>query len=402
MGAPSLWFLMPVGFFCMLGFVVSLILFFYNKDQSFSPRVLAGLLFCLSVALFGYLLYVSREYRRFPHLYRAPVFMTLSTAPLLYIYVRSSLEQAFWFKKWDILLFLPAALYTAQFIPFYMLPASEKLHYIEKAFENKSFGAREPEGLLPPGIGFVLRMGYSLFITLLTSVLIFRWRNSDKRQLLQIRQNKEIFDWLYYLTVILFFTFLVLGIGHLFQLSGVFEKYRLPTLVVTFTILFITLYLLFKPNILYGLQGWLPLTVPSSDQPPKHDVPDKDLPGTKRQLISAEQAMVYRQTIEQHFCAQQPYLKQQYTIKDLSEEVNIPSYLLSAFVNQEYGKNFSEFVNDNRVNYLLQLAEKEPEQLQKFTLEVVGQNCGFKSRSSFIAAVKRKTGKTPSEIFSKN
>jgi len=32
----------------------------------------------------------------------------------------------------------------------------------------------------------------------------------------------------------------------------------------------------------------------------------------------------------------------------------------------------------------------------------VGQNCGFKSRSSFIAAVKRKTGKTPSEIFSKN
>jgi AraC-like DNA-binding protein len=72
---------------------------------------------------------------------------------------------------------------------------------------------------------------------------------------------------------------------------------------------------------------------------------------------------------------------------------------LSAFINQEYRKNFSEFINDIRVSYLVDLIQENPEYLNKYTLEVLGQMAGFKSRTTFILAVKRKTGKTPSEIF---
>jgi AraC-like DNA-binding protein len=103
--------------------------------------------------------------------------------------------------------------------------------------------------------------------------------------------------------------------------------------------------------------------------------------------------------VEDHFREYLPFLKQRYSIRDLSKEVGIPSYLLSAFINQQYGKNFNEFINDNRVNYLIAFARQNPENLLQYTLEVLGQMGGFNSRASFIAAVKRKTGKTPSEIF---
>lgn len=392
------WLFIIVGFFCLLGFVVSLILYVTNRDKSFTPRILAAILFCISYSLFGYLLYISKEFLRFPHLFRTPVFMSLCVAPLTYIYVRSSLEQAFRFKKWDILFFIPAIIYTAQFIPFYLSPASEKIVIIEKALESKYFGTRESEGLLPPGIGYILRMGYSLYIIMATYIMLIRWKRSGNSELLKIHQNKEIFHWLVYLSIILSSTFFILVIGYFFQITHFLEQYRIPTLTVTLTIFFICAYLLFKPNILYGLKGWLPLEV-KADMP---EIPQSITePVIKKQSISLEQGVVFKNILEDHFKKNLPFLKQGYTIRDLSTEVGIPSYLLSAFINQEYGKNFSEFVNENRITYLVEFTKHNPESLIQYTLEVLGQMGGFSSRAAFIAAVKRMTGKPPSEIFGK-
>jgi AraC-like DNA-binding protein len=392
------WLLVLVGFFCLLGFVVSLILYLTNRDKSFTPRILAAILFCISYSLFGYLLYISKEFLRFPHLYRTPVFMSLCVAPLTYIYVRSSLEQAFRFKKWDILYFVPAIFYTAQFIPFYLLPAADKMVIIQKAIESKFFGTRESEGLLPPGIGYILRMGYSLGIIMATYVMLIRWKRSGNSELLNIHQNREIFHWLVYLSIILSSTFFILIIEYIFQITRFLQQFRIPTLTLSLAIFFICIYLLLKPNILYGLKGWLPLEV-------KADMPVIPLPITepviKKQSISIEQGKVYKNILEEHFKKNLPFLKQGYAIRDLSTEVGIPSYLLSAFINQEYGKNFSEFVNENRITYLIEFTKHNPESLIQYTLEVLGQMGGFSSRAAFIAAVKRMTGKPPSEIFGK-
>jgi AraC-like DNA-binding protein len=390
------WFYILVTFFCLLGLVISLILYLSNRNESFAPKLLSAILFCISYSLFGYLLYISKAYRIFPHLFRTPLFMSLCVAPLTYIYVRSSLEQAFHFKKKDFWFFIPAVLYTAQFIPFYLLPASQKLVIIEQALQSKAFGARESEGMLPPGLGVILRMVYSLVMVISTYVLLIRWRKSNNRELLKIHQNNEIFQWLVYLSIVMSSTFLVLVIGYVFQISYYLQQFRIPSITVTLTIFFICAYLLFKPNILYGLKGWLPLQ--DTDDTPELTHADIE-PTAKRQSFTVEQGLVFKNLIESHFTQNFPFIKHRYSIRDLSAEIDVPSYLLSAFINQEYGKNFSEFINENRVAYLIGLASQNPEHFQNYTLEVIGQMGGFKSRASFIAAVKRKTGKTPSEVF---
>jgi AraC-like DNA-binding protein len=395
-------FLILVSSLCILGFIVFLILAFYNSNKTFSAKLLAGILFSLSYTLLAYLLYISKAILDYPHLYRTPAFISLCIAPLLFIYVRSSLNQSFWFKKWDFLYFLPAVLYTAQFIPFYILPAQDKLYFIERAIQSKAYGVREPEGLLPPGFGFSFRMIYSLALIGSAFFMLIKWYRRGKTNMLALQQNLEIYKWLFYLTVVLSSTFLILVINFVFQLNGLFDKYKISTLTLTFAILFITIYLFFKPSILYGFQGWYSdntAIAPILEELPNES--DHEIEERKKQFISETQGAAYKEMIESHFEANQPFLKPKYTLRHLSEEIKVPAYLISAFINQEYGKNFSEFINDKRVDYLIELAIKEPEHLQQYTLEVLGQMSGFHSRSSFISAVKRKTGKNPSEIFAK-
>jgi AraC-like DNA-binding protein len=87
-----------------------------------------------------------------------------------------------------------------------------------------------------------------------------------------------------------------------------------------------------------------------------------------------------------------------YSIRDLSIGVNIPVYQLSAFINQEYGKNFSEWVNDFRFSFLQKMMKENPE-FKLYTFQALGKLAGFNSRTSFISAIKKRTGKTPSEYF---
>jgi AraC-like DNA-binding protein len=403
MTGSEFWLQVVVAFFCMLGFIVSLILFAANKNKSFASRILGSILFCLSYVLFGYLLYISGEFLRLPHFFRTPAFFSLCIAPLTYIYVRSSLEQILHFKKRDILFFIPAVLYTAQFIPFYMLSADEKIPFISMAMENKSFGAREPEGLLPQGVGFVFRMVYSLSLIIYTYITLIQWKSSTKRAILTIGDNKEIFRWYVYFTIVLSSTFFILIVSFLFQVTHFLDQYRVSTLTLTLSIFFICFYLLLKPDILYGLKSWLPIhPIPFVVNPNETSPVTDEVVVKNRQSLTHVQIVDYKQLIEVHFINNRPFLKQRYAIKDLANEMGIPSYLLSAFINQEYGINFSEFINDIRVSYLIDLVKQNPDYLSKYTLEVLGEMGGFNSRTAFILAVKRKTGKPPSEVFGKS
>ena len=111
--------------------------------------------------------------------------------------------------------------------------------------------------------------------------------------------------------------------------------------------------------------------------------------------------MEIKSRLENHFKNNKPFLAAGYKIKDLSQELNTPVYLISSFINQEYGKNFNELVNEYRVDYVADILKQSPDS-QNFTLEAIAQSAGFNSRSTFIAAVKKKSGMTPSSYFSMN
>lgn len=389
------WIFFLSAFFSLLGMIVSVILFITNRIASFSPRILAAIIFSVSFTLLNYGLFFSHLYISWPFLWRSPVFFTVCMPPLIFIYVRSILNQEFKFQKWDFLFLIPAILYTLQFIPVYLMPEQEKLIVIKKALNDRLVYAREEDAMLPPGLGIMFRLVYGLCMVSGSFILLIKRRKSIHKS--TIEQNKEIYHWLIYFTIIMSATYLILIIEYIFQISRYIDIYRLIITTVSLTVLFICFYLLIKPNILYGLKGWLQEPEPIIIKEGILDA-EKPFQESKKITLTREQGFLYRQAIEKHFQDSKPYLKPGYTIRDLSVELNIPAYLLSSFINQEYGKNFNELINDERVDYLEAVIKKSPDHFQ-FTLEALGQKAGFKSRTAFISAVKKKTGKTPSELF---
>ena len=85
------------------------------------------------------------------------------------------------------------------------------------------------------------------------------------------------------------------------------------------------------------------------------------------------------------------------TLNGFATEINISSHQLSQLLNDNLGKNFTTFVNEYRINEACSLLLTN----DKFTLEGVGYEVGFSSKSTFFSTFKKIKGSTPL-IFQQN
>jgi len=403
-----------VFFISLLGLLVSVLLITVNKTDVFHNRLLAGYLGCFSLLALNYSLMSTQFFLIFPHAWRLLAWASFWFAPFGYLYVRSVLEQSFWFRRRDIFWFLPGIIHLMGMLPFLLLSSAEKLVILENIFANRKLIITEPESILHEGVGVWMRVAVIAASTFAQLRLLYKWRMIFQKKE-TIVQNIETYKWLvlFSFTMVIFSILIIFQI--LFHMISPADLNLLVLFTIAFTILFVSFYLLYKPSILYGLRGWI--TQPEAEEN-KTTQPDESStePSTiaesdpeKLQSIAADKKKIYlsieqgnaiRQVLLQHLEKNQPYRKTGYTISDLSNEISIPSYLLSAFINQEYGKNFNELVNEYRVDYFIQLIQ-QPGANEQYKLEALGREAGFNTRASFIRAVKKKTGLTPSDFVAK-
>jgi YesN/AraC family two-component response regulator len=93
------------------------------------------------------------------------------------------------------------------------------------------------------------------------------------------------------------------------------------------------------------------------------------------------------------------FLNPDYSLNDLVDEIKVPRHLLSSFINQEYGLGFRKFLNRKRLSMLWKISINLN---GKITLEAIGNESGFRNRSTFIINFKGVTGENPSEYFKSN
>lgn len=93
------------------------------------------------------------------------------------------------------------------------------------------------------------------------------------------------------------------------------------------------------------------------------------------------------------------YLEQGFSLPQLAKATNFQLQQVSAFLNQRKGENFNDYINKFRVNHLIGLYEQDATIIDQFTLEHLGKESGFGSRSAFITSFKKFTGQTPSAYF---
>src|ERR1700754_2081838 len=92
---------------------------------------------------------------------------------------------------------------------------------------------------------------------------------------------------------------------------------------------------------------------------------------------------------------QKPFLRTGYCIRELANEIRVPAYQVSAYINQQLGMNFNDYFNWFRVRHCQDLMQKGL--VNRLNLRGLAFRCGFNNRNTLTTAFKKFTGITPSE-----
>ena len=90
-----------------------------------------------------------------------------------------------------------------------------------------------------------------------------------------------------------------------------------------------------------------------------------------------------------------PYRNENLNLAELAARLKLPRSHLSQIINQDLGTNFSEFLSGYRVKEATRLLV-DPD-CTHLTVEAIGYEVGFRSRSGFHGTFKRITGRTPAQ-----
>jgi len=101
-----------------------------------------------------------------------------------------------------------------------------------------------------------------------------------------------------------------------------------------------------------------------------------------------------KEKIEIALIQDQLYLQPDITVHKLAKKLNSNTTYISKTINEGFGKNFSSLIKEHRVKAALKALEAGA--YEQYTIESLGNQSGFKSRSAFINAFKKYTGVTPS------
>lgn len=358
-----------------IGILAILITFLKQKGNSFRKWSFLIMLFCLTYYCFMVFLTDSSEILNFPHFFKtgSPFFyllgITIFWVGQSYLFGKESLG------KWDYLLLLIPILNVIEFLPFFLDSRENKVAYLEDLVINRDKMIFAFEGWIPTALHFI----FQLLIGLVASLYILK---AVKDQKAITNAKKSVFTWLNSLAGI-FLIFYITGIGLI-----VFDTEELPIHQMAAWLfglmLMAQLFLLFnRPEVLYDIR--------SLSKEGKLSRPAITLDETA--------AETYRLRIETYFNTSKQFLKTEFRQEHLAAHLTLPKSRLTQIINQLYGQNFNQLINERRIGIAMEKIETNA--WKNLTIEGIAQEVGFKSRTTFNKAFQEKTGLTPSQFRKK-
>jgi AraC-like DNA-binding protein len=109
---------------------------------------------------------------------------------------------------------------------------------------------------------------------------------------------------------------------------------------------------------------------------------------------------IWKQKISNLMQADKLYEDAELTLSQLAKQLSTNTSLLSKIINTGFGMNFNDFVNEYRVNAVVEKLKAGEQKNQ--TLLGIAFDCGFNSKATFNRAFKKQTNLSPKEWIGKN
>lgn len=377
----------------ILSIVLSLIIIFSNWHINKNSVFIGGFLFLMSLFSIHYHLSIVS----FSLLWNVIYFNTftplyLLLGPLFYFYVRGLFADRFLFTKKDLLHFIPAVIHLISIAKYIVLPFSKKMELVQYLNTHA-----DQLNQLPFNSFFTWQFNYVFRITLFFGYMFVCSFIIIKKYILYRKEPKStrssyIFRWLFILVVSVLVislsfsfssTIYMQNNNSLFRLYGQYSVY-----ILTIGIVFINLTLLLIPEILYGKLTLKP--VPSVLKKSVEVVVIKDL------VYENEYFIDLAKEINQFFLENKPYLKIDFAISDLNIVFKVPQHHIAICFRDYIGLKFTDMKTHYRIEYAKEVLLNA--EYNNLTLDAIGQQSGFLSKSNFFSCFKKSTGITPLEF----
>ncbi|MFT6679113.1 MAG: adenylate cyclase, partial [Granulosicoccus sp.] len=126
---------------------------------------------------------------------------------------------------------------------------------------------------------------------------------------------------------------------------------------------------------------------------------DRLEPAVKRKpaLLNANKAAEYSTRLLAYLSDKEPFLNPDLSLRDLANQIEIHPNHLSWLLNNNFGKNYNEFINNYRIE-AFKLNAKDPKN-EHLTIEGLAYESGFNSKTVFNTYFKKDTGLTPKQFL---
>lgn len=369
-------------------------LLFNKKGRTVSDIILFLWLLIIAIHIFVFYLESIEFHLRFPHIVGISDAVPFLYGPLLYIYADTRMSKTPRFKHSYWLHFIPFVLANLIYTPFYLLTGDEKLLFL--SLENGIQSTLLYQ--LGPSISFLKSISGPIYIVLTWFML----RNHGNVIPHYFSYTESIdLRWLKNLTISLGIFWVIMLIT-LF-IGNYFEDVRsiqIDSMIFSVLVIWV---------IALGYFGLKQKAIfPDFVLEASDSVLEKNILSNTRTVVSEKyqksgltqkKAQLYCDTLTNYMKIEKPYLQSELTIEDVSRKLEIPKHYLSQIINQHFGKNFYQFINQYRVE------EAKKKILNpvnnRFTLLAIGLDSGFNSKSTFNTIFKGTTDMTPSEFREK-
>ena len=126
------------------------------------------------------------------------------------------------------------------------------------------------------------------------------------------------------------------------------------------------------------------------------DEKESDQKETKESDYTIDKELVSKILLDlEKFELRNDFLNKNLSLASLAKKCNTNQRYLSNIINQSKKKSFRNYINDLRIDYVIEQLEKNSE-LKKYSIEGIANEVGFKTGRAFSNAFKKKTGKYPS------
>lgn len=115
---------------------------------------------------------------------------------------------------------------------------------------------------------------------------------------------------------------------------------------------------------------------------------DSNLSSSKLEFIQSRLGSLMNQ--------ERPYLDSELKLNEMARMMAVRPVHLSQVINDQYGKNFSEYINTYRVNEAKRILKED----QDLSIYEVALDAGFNSKATFNRVFKQMTGTTPTRFRS--